>query len=147
MHLNAFGEIVQKHWYELPNHYPHVHLDAFVIMPNHIHGILVLLDTGAPFTHLVGAGFETRPYKDPASRDYQRHALPEIVRGFKTYSARAINSARGTPGVPVWQRSFYDHVIRNEHSLYGIREYIAENPARWAEDRENPVGLRYSSSQ
>jgi len=147
MHLNAFGEIVHRHWCELPDHYPHVHPDAFVIMPNHIHGILVLLDAGAPPTHSVGAGLQTRPYKNLASLGRQRHALPEIVRGFKTYSARAINDARGTRRAPVWQRSFYDHVIRNERSLHSIREYIASNPAEWAEDRENPVGLYHSFGQ
>jgi len=141
MYLNVFGDIVYRQWHELPSHYPHVYLDAFVIMPNHIHGIVVLSDEGALPAPLVGAGFETRPY------GCQRHALPEIVRGFKTYSARAINDARGTRGMPVWQRSFYDHVIRDERSLHCIREYIANNPARWAEDCENPRRLAHPSGQ
>jgi hypothetical protein len=79
----------------------------------------------------IGAGLKPAPTT-------RRHALPEIVRGLKTFSSRHINESRQTPGVPVWQRNYYEHVIRNEDSLDRIRLYIAENPARWAYDRENP---------
>jgi REP element-mobilizing transposase RayT len=64
--------------------------------------------------------------------------LSEIVRGFKTFSSRRINIFRGTPGVPVWQRNYYEHIIRDDADLHRIREYIEQNPARWAEDDENP---------
>ncbi|MGQ9826987.1 MAG: transposase, partial [Roseiflexus sp.] len=67
------------------------------------------------------------------------HGLPEIIRAFKTFSARRINASRKSPGVPVWQRNYYEHIIRNEESLNRIREYIANNPAQWEMDRENPV--------
>ena len=67
-----------------------------------------------------------------------RHGLPEIVRGFKTFSSRRINKSRGTVGTPIWQRNYYEHVIRNDHELNRIREYIIYNPARWETDRENP---------
>jgi REP element-mobilizing transposase RayT len=66
--------------------------------------------------------------------------LPEIVRGFKTFSSRLINESRGTPGTRVWQRNYYEHIIRNDESLDRIREYIANNPMQWEWDVENVVG-------
>ncbi|MGQ9563976.1 MAG: transposase, partial [Thermogutta sp.] len=79
---------------------------------------------------------------EPAPTDHtqpRRYPLPEIIRQFKTFSARRINETRRTPGVPVWQRNYYEHIIRNDESLNRIREYIANNPAQWEMDRENPV--------
>ncbi|MDE2736970.1 MAG: transposase [Gemmatimonadota bacterium] len=68
-----------------------------------------------------------------------RHSLSEIVRAFKTFSARRINALHNTVGTPFWQRNYYEHVIRNESALDRIRQYIADNPARWPEDLENPA--------
>ena len=65
--------------------------------------------------------------------------LTEIIRGFKTFSARRINELRTTPGLAVWQRNYYEHVVRGENELDGIREYIANNPVQWEMDRENPL--------
>lgn len=154
MRLNEWGEIVMWTWRDLPNHVPNVQLDAFVIMPNHVHGIIVITDvTNAPAP--VGAGSEpapTQPQPAPTQSipdqsiesisggiPAKRYALPEIVRQFKTFSARRINAQRGTPGLPIWQRNYFEHVIRNEQSLNRIRQYIADNPQRWAFDQENPA--------
>ena len=123
MRLNELGDFVWATWHDLPNHVPHVQLDAFVVMPNHVHGIIIIRD--------VGAGSEPAPTT-------KRHGLPEIVRQFKTFSARRINRRRGTPGQPVWQRNYYEHIIRHEESLNRIRDYILTNPLRWNLDRENP---------
>ena len=71
----------------------------------------------------------------------KKHGLPEIVRAFKSFSARWINRYRKTTGTPFWQRGFYDHIIRDERSLDAIREYIVDNPRRWGEDSENPDNL------
>ena len=125
MRLNDVGQLVQRVWDGLPEHYPHVELDAFVMMPNHVHGIVVLTGTGLKPTPTAA----TRP---------MRQGLPEIIRAFKTFSARRINDFRHTPGTPVWQRNYYEHIIRNEDALNRIRQYIADNPDNWAEDRENP---------
>ncbi len=121
---NPFGKIVETCWRDLPNHYPHVILDAFVVMPNHVHGILFLESSRGRPTSPSGIG--------------RRHGLPEIVRAFKTFSARRINGLRHAPGKAFWQRGYHEHVIRDETSLAEIREYVATNPARWALDRENP---------
>ena len=123
MRLNDWGRIVEVAWFDLPNHYANVGLGAFVVMPNHVHGIVII----------VGAGLKPAPTEKPAP------VLSEIVRGFKTFSARRINERRRTPGVPVWQRNYYEHIIRGEESLRRIEQYIVENPVRWALDRENPA--------
>jgi putative transposase len=237
MHLNEAGQIVVQTWQDLPNHVPNVQLDAFVVMPNHVHGIIIITDhaegigaglkparttmgpdsaadsgstagpgsvgagsvgagsvgagsvgagsepapttttapgsaagfgpttgsgpvgagptmgsgpTAAPGSTTgsdpVGAGSEPAPTEpaptEPAPTEpaptRSSYGLPEIVRQFKTFSARRINELRGTPGTPVWQRNYYEHIIRNESSLNRIRQYIAENPARWDADQENP---------
>ena len=124
MKINDYGEIVRQSWLDLRQHYPNVQLDAFVIMPNHVHGLVFLED--------VGAGFKPAPTG-------KHHPLPEIIRAFKTFSARHINKLRHSAGKPVWQRNYYEHVIRRDESLAKIREYIEYNPLRWALDRENPA--------
>ena len=133
-------------------HYAEVNLDVFVVMPNHVHGIIVLGDVGPgptqnTYDDPVGAGprpAQTDGGKSDAggsgTRPYtiKRHGLSEIVRGFKSMSARRINEVRKSPGKAVWQRSFYDRVIRDEDEWQHICEYIKGNPAQWAADRENP---------
>lgn len=124
MLLNGFGEIVALCWNDLPNHYPCIQTDEFIVMPNHVHGIIVITESDP-----VGEGSEPSPTR--------RHPLSEIVRSFKTFSARRINECRGTPGVSVWQRNYFEHIIRNERSLERIREYIVSNPERWIADEDN----------
>ncbi len=121
MRLNEFGEIVARTWYDLPNHVANVQLDAFVVMPNHVHAVIVIT--------AVGAGSE-RADSNSAPIP-KRHALPEIVRQLKTFSARRINQRRGTPGTTVWQRNYYEHIVRNDGELNRIRKYIANNPLHW----------------
>ena len=125
MALNDAGRMVQQVWDDLPNHYSHVELDECVVMPNHVHGIVVI----------VGAGLKPAPTKPT-----KRHGLPEIVRALKAFSARRINEMRGMPGGKIWQRGYYEHIIRNDDELNRIREYIANNPMKWEMDRENPFG-------
>lgn len=119
------GEIAREKWLELPERYPDIELDAFIIMPNHIQGIIFIVE----------AGLKPAPTK-------KRYGLSEIVRAFKTYSSRAINEIRKTPGVHFWQRSFYDHIIRNEMELNRVREYVQNNPLSWELDKENPQAER-----
>lgn len=132
--LNEYGQCVEFTWKDLPNHNPNILLDAFIIMPNHVHGIVIIVGAGSEPAQGTGlepsGGSGTRPYKKPS--------LFEIVRQFKTFSARRINQLRNTPGVPVWQRNYYEHIIRSEYALNKIREYIINNPIRWELDIENP---------
>ncbi len=116
-----------------------VHDDyEFVVMPNHIHGIIRIVDVpSGP----VGAQRrcaptnEKRPHVKPGS-------LGAIVRSFKSAVTKRINLLRGTPGARVWQRNYYEHIIRTERALDAIRRYIAHNPIRWHLDRynENAIG-------
>ena len=119
--LNRAGRSVEWTWASLPRHYAHAAVDEFVVMPNHVHGILILGE--------LASGSSETP---------RRHGLSEIVRAFKSFSARRINKGRGTPGYPVWQRSYYERVIRNDEEMREIRRYIRENPLRWEIDSENP---------
>ena len=128
--MNEIGKMVDITWHDLPNHNHNVSLDAFVIMPNHIHGIIVI-ENGAR----VGpdAGRETRAGLEPAP------TLSEIVRQLKTFSAKRINQLRDNPGCPVWQRNYYERVLRNDNELSRAREYIANNPLKWGDDDNNPA--------
>lgn len=137
--LHDPGRIVQAAWQALPQHYPHVRLDVFVVMPNHVHGIVILAPVDSVGAGLAGAGFKPAPTELPTIA--KRHGLPEIVRAFKTFSARRVNAARTAPGTPLWQRNYYEHVVRDEDELNRIREYIDLNPLQWDLDRENPRNL------
>ena len=152
MRPNQFGHIVRATWDELADHYPGVEGDAFVARPNHVHGIIMLADDGGGVID-VGAGFKpalgvvagpnsVRAGLNPAPT---RRGLPEIIRGFKTFSARRINELRDTSGAPVWQRNYYEHVVRGENELSRIREYILNNPLQWDMDRENPIPTEVQS--
>ena len=123
--LSLYGEIVQRAWDTLPDHYPHVELDAFIIMPNHVHGIIMLKDI-----------VDGRRSRRAASK---RRGLPEVVRAFKAFPARRINEARETPGTRVWQCNYYEHIIRDERELGLVREYVVNNPLGWDKDPENPL--------
>ncbi len=110
VNLNPFGQIVLETWLDLVNHNSNVHLHQFVLMPNHAHGIIEITDDA-------------------------RHGLTEIIRQFKTFSSRKINTIRDSQGEKVWQRGFHEHVVRNAHDLQRISEYIRNNPKRWFEEQ------------
>ncbi len=146
MRLNDFGRVVQAAWDDLPRHYPNVKLDACVVMPNHVHGIIVLTRPEIP-DGSVGAIYELPLHTADAEppqhlpidiRERRRMLLPRIVGRFKMTTAKAVNLARGTPGTPVWQRNYFEYVIRHAESLSRTRAYILGNPARWTTDRYNP---------
>ncbi len=141
MMINAWSNIVQECWYDLPNHYPGLELDIFVVMPNYMHVIIVLVDERAGCRKArIFAALRLKPAPTEFATKFaisKLHGLPEIVRAFKTFSARRINRIRGTTGAPFWQRSYYEHIIRNENELNRILEYIVYNPSRWSLDREN----------
>jgi REP element-mobilizing transposase RayT len=121
MRLNDRGKIVAQEWYLSASIRGEITLDAFVVMPNHIHGVVFLKQSDVGATGRSPSGLGT------------------FVGGFKSATTKRMNELRRTPGAPVWQRNYYEHVVRDEHSLNRIREYIAGNPARWDVDRENPA--------
>jgi putative transposase len=132
--MSEYGTIVQNTWNDLLKHISGIVLDEFIIMPNHVHGIIQIVDTGLHWAKR--AGLEPAPTEIAGTKPA---ALPEIVRQLKTFSSKRINSVRNSPGKPVWQRNYYEHIIRNEKSLFCIRKYIRENPINWAFDSENHI--------
>lgn len=140
MVLNEFGKIAWNEWFNTECIRDNVLLDAFVVMPNHIHGIIEIFDV---YNQSVGV-FRDTPLRDRTINDNAiYHAkfespsnnLGAIVRGYKSAVTKRINQISQTPGTKIWQRNYYDHIIRNEQSLHQIREYIKYNPKNWKRDR------------
>ncbi|MBI3247833.1 MAG: hypothetical protein HYZ50_15120 [Deltaproteobacteria bacterium] len=136
MRLSEYGQIVKEEWLRTLLLRPGVDLDEFVVMPNHLHGILVL---PAENVRSVGAHScaplpQQRLYRQPRS-------LGSLLAGFKSAATKRINDLRHMLGMPLWQRNYYEHIIRNEDELHHVREYIQTNPLRWELDRENPAKL------
>ncbi len=130
MRLNGAGQIMADAWRWLGVQYPYVGLDGSVVMPNHLHGIIVICD-------------DVRRGVSRNAPTKTRKPLGRLIGAFKTVSTKRLNESRLTEGAPLWQRDFYEHVVRNEDELEAIREYIVSNPARWEEDENNPLRLAY----
>ena len=153
MRPNEYGREVAGCWLWLAERYPYVTLDEWVVMPNHVHGIIVITDGndragGSDGGRGGSRTAPTGPRNAPTGSVGQpavpmkRKPLGRLIGAFKTVSTKHVNEIRSTPGAKLWQRNYYDHVIRDDLSLRRIREYIANNPSRWALDRENPVRFR-----
>jgi REP element-mobilizing transposase RayT len=136
MRLNEYGELIRAEWHRTAEMRPNIALDAFVIMPNHIHGIIALRECASD-------GRRGTLQRAPTGERFGKptsNSIPTIVRLFKAATTKRINIARRTPGIAIWQRNYYEHVVRDEDSLLRVREYIQTNPLQWAIDRENPLG-------
>jgi REP-associated tyrosine transposase len=137
MRLNDIGRIVREEWNNIPTVRPEIEVDEYVVMPNHLHGIVIINDSTEPH---VGAIHES-PLRRRRIDERRQMTLSKIIGRFKMNSAKGINLLRGTTGLPVWQRGFYDHIIRNEADLDRIRRYVGSNPLQWTIDEENPERL------
>jgi len=158
MILSPFGEVVDECWRDLPSHFPGILLDQFTTMPNHVHGILVLvgathaspLPAATPTSPLPAAtsmsplpaamSMSPLPAATPAHGPRPR-SVGAIVGSFKSATTRRVNRIRGTPGASFWQRGYYEHVIRDEGDLETIRTYVAQNPLSWELDEDCPNRL------
>jgi putative transposase len=127
MRLNAWGEIARDEWFKTAALRPSIalHADEFVVMPNHVHGILWI-------NHTVGAERRSAPTKTQPC--VTAGSLGAVVRGYKSAVTYTINATRETRGTPVWQRNYYEHIVRDDADLNRIRDYIANNPLKWGED-------------
>jgi len=130
MILSQHGVISERYWKEIPNHYKYVEIDEFIIMPNHIHGIIIINVN----YNKVG----TEHCSVPTKKNYG--LLSNIVKSFKNVVTKIIHDQFQDYGFK-WQRSFYDHVIRDETSLNKIREYVVNNPLKWDWDKNNIENL------
>jgi len=169
MRLNDAGQMVQTVWDEIPAHYPGIDIDAFVVMPNHIHGIIIIVGAGPR----ACPGTRACPEQDQPQEDGQPRgegqpqgdgqprgighprggaptglSLPDVVHRLKTLTTkRYVDGVKQNGWLPfpgkLWQRNYWEHVVRNEPELTRIREYIQNNPIRWELDKlhpDNPVG-------
>ena len=128
MGLNRIGEIVAEEWLRSAEIRSEVELDDFVVMPNHLHAIVFIVRNGSDDGPAGG-----RPFSGTANR-----SLSALIQGFKASATKRINQLRRDGGSPVWQRNYYERVLRNDRELGRAREYVLDNPRKWAEDKNNP---------
>lgn len=140
MRLNEYGQVVTQCWQWLSHQHPYVDLDEWVVMPNHLHGIIVINTHGRGGSRTAPTGIaptENVPTGIAPTNGIKHKSLGRLIGAFKTVSTKQINITRNMPGALVWQRNYHERIIRNEKALTNIRRYIAENPLRWAFDAEN----------
>jgi REP element-mobilizing transposase RayT len=139
--LSETGRLVESVWLQTATVRPDIELDAYVVMPNHFHSIFFIHESpGVP-----GATRRVAPTKNHSAVAGKTHrptgpkprSVGAVMAQFKSLVTKRINDTRQYRGIPVWQRNYYEHVIRDEESLNRIREYIATNAQRWDSDREN----------
>ncbi len=149
MQTNDAGRMIQETWEEIPAYYPRIDIDEFVVMPNHVHGIIVIeaedgerAPRGSALPHTLGGGKEVN--SSEVSRDSPiKLSLGDVVERFKSLATTRYAAGVRERGWPrftgkLWQRNYHEHIVRNEYSLRLIRAYIEGNPAMWAFDLENP---------
>ena len=146
MMLNDAGRLAVEALKWLSAQYDYVQLDEWIVMPNHVHAIIVIDDGcrrvcagdcrgGSRTAPAMSASAGTSPSVAVPAAVPKRKPLGRLIGAFKTVSTKQINEMRHIMGVPVWQRNYYEHVIRNHESYVEIAEYIQTNPLKWAEDR------------
>jgi REP element-mobilizing transposase RayT len=134
--LNQLGKIVEQCWVEIPNHYPSVELDEYVIMPNHIHGIVIISKSGK--RRDVACNVSTNKFSKISPKP---GSLSVIIRSFKSAIAKQIHEI--SYGKFAWQPRFYDRIIRNEKELYNIKKYIEQNPLKWEIEKHIPENIEF----
>jgi REP element-mobilizing transposase RayT len=155
MQLNDAGKFVVDEWVKMADTRNEIELDAWVVMPNHFHGIVIFNAPVVGAIH-VRAIHESPLHESPPPPSLsqpmtvtQRRnmALPKLIGRFKMLSAKRINEWRQTGGARLWQRNYWEHVIRNDESMDRIRQYIMDNPAQWATDSLHPSQNRRGDSR
>ena len=131
---------VESAWHSVKDVFANIELDEFVVMSNHGHGVVWITGEG---TYRLHPGTWRNDGVRTTENNPKFETLSNIIGAFKTTAATRVNKLRGIMGVSVWQKSFYDRIIRNDYELERIREYIRNNPIKWEEDRDNPMGLNF----
>ena len=167
MTLSPIGKIIKKFWHRIPNHFNNVQLDEYVIMPNHIHGIIIINEycgvngsrgevtsplplTPSPWQQklkstpqhspLIPSPRSITPPTPPSTPPIQhlhKPTLGQIIAYFKYQSTKYVNQSRNTPGMKLWQRNYYERIIRNDVELNQTRKYIDENPLKWQDTKND----------
>jgi REP element-mobilizing transposase RayT len=148
MQTNETGQIVSDSWQWLEKQYDHVELDEWIIMPNHVHGIILITndDTNDDDSVCRGGSRTALSEQDnshgnegsPTALSAKRKPIGRLIGAFKTVSTKHMNELRHTPGKKLWQRNYWEHIVRNESELNRIREYIYNNPKQWELDKLYP---------
>jgi REP element-mobilizing transposase RayT len=131
MRLNQYGAIVAETYQWLCQHYSYLYTDEWIVMPNHFHAIMVITD------NLGRGGSRTAPTMGTAPTINSK-PLGRLIGAFKTVSTKKINILRDAPATPLWQRNYYEHIIRNQNAMDKIHEYIVNNPLSWHLDQLHP---------
>ncbi|PMB06814.1 transposase [Fischerella thermalis CCMEE 5198] len=145
VHLSVIGEIAQRFWVDIPNHFDYTYIDAYVIMPNHVHGIVVIDRPENVETLQCNVSTQNDAPWDITQRQFMSNISPKpgslgaIARSYKSVVTRWCRENGHNHFA--WQSRFYDHIIRADGSLDRIREYIINNPTKWEEDKNNPANL------
>jgi putative transposase len=152
VHLNKYGEIVQKWWNEIPIHFPTVELGAFIIMPNHVHGIIfitaerrgeVVSPRDIPNNNILDANADGTDDQGGETPPLPKPTLGQIVAYFKYQSTKEMNRIETENSITkFWQRNYYEHIIRDEKDLQNKTDYINANPSLWDEDDNNPSNFQ-----
>ncbi|MBN2425140.1 MAG: transposase [Calditrichaceae bacterium] len=136
--LNDAGELVKNEWIKTDSIRENINIDYYVIMPNHMHGIIQIIE----MPDIVGAhGYVPLQQRNMPQRQTEQfgkstqNSIPTIIKLFKSTTTKQINRLQNTPGLKIWQRNYYEHIIRNELELNRIRQYIIENPLKWKNDK------------
>jgi putative transposase len=145
--------IAESYWRAIPRHFPNIVLDEWIVMPNHLHGVIVMADDARRGEAFPEARFDIQAFSNLATeltakvsggnasplptRGVVSASLGALVGNYKSVTTRRINTIRKTAGAHVWQRNYHEHIIRDDNDLDRIRKYIIENPANWDTDEEN----------
>ncbi len=127
--LTEYGKIVDEYIHTIPKKYPHIRVDTYVIMPDHVHMVLTIVGEGSPLPqNNYGKNINnTHGTGNPSPTT----TIGNIIGWFKYQTTKQINILWNTPGQHIWQRSYHDHIIRSEQDYHNICQYINENPMRW----------------
>lgn len=141
LQLHDFGQMIEREWLHTGVVRSNVILDAHIVMPNHIHEIILLNDTVGATRRVAQnkAIHRIAPTEKPVG--LISDSIGAIIGQFKSVVTKQTNQIRNIPSRPVWQRNYYEHIIRDEDEMNRIREYIIHNPLQWAEDKNNPVNI------
>jgi len=152
MQLNTFGKIIEYHWRRIPRYFPFTQLDEYQFMPNHMHGIIIITaNVRAMHSGKINLSDDNLvPENASPLQDENNHlknapsqwpigtkpgSLSAIIQNFKSITTRKINNIRHAQGTHLWQRNYWEHIIRDENELNRIRHYIINNPRKWHDDR------------
>jgi REP element-mobilizing transposase RayT len=143
---NDIGKLVQSCWLRIPEHFSYCRLDEHIIMPNHLHGIILIreaIGSGEAFVKDIPEMVDSRSANASPRHPEgtQSGSLGAIIQNFKSINTRKVNSLYFEPGNRIWQRNYYERIIRNERELNAIRQYILDNPLNWELDEENPMKI------